>query len=47
MQSLVELDMIMARMEESYEALQEADNWTTLAADTDTVFNSKDIHQVM
>ena len=46
MRSLVELDAIKTRMQGSLEALQEADNWTTLAADVQTVFDSQDIQKV-
>ena len=46
MQTLVELDAIKGRMQSSLEALQEADNWTTLLADVEEVFASQDIVQV-
>ncbi|CAI8022791.1 Conserved oligomeric Golgi complex subunit 7 [Geodia barretti] len=47
MQRLVELDSMKTRMLESQNALQEADNWTTLSADVDDVFASQDIHKVI
>lgn len=46
MQTLVELDAIKKRMEGSLRALQEADNWTSLAADIQDVFASQDTHKV-
>ena len=46
MQTLVELDAIKGRMQSSLEALQEADNWTTLSADVEQVFASQDIAKV-
>ena len=46
MQKLVELDSIKGRMHSSLEALQEADNWTTLSADVEEVFSSQDIAKV-
>ena len=46
MQTLVELDAIKCRMQCSLEALQEADNWTTLSADVEQVFASQDITKV-
>lgn len=46
MQTLVELDAIKGRMQSSLEALQEADNWTTLSADVEQVFASQDVGKV-
>ena len=46
MQTLVELDAIKGRMQSSLEALQEADNWTTLSADVEQVFASQDLVKV-
>ncbi len=46
MATLVELDAIKVRMNDSLEALQEADNWTTLSADVEEVFSSQDIAMV-
>lgn len=46
MQTLVELDAIKGRMHSSLEALQEADNWTTLSADVEQVFASQDVTKV-
>jgi hypothetical protein len=46
MQTLVELDAIKGRMQSSLEALQEADNWTTLSADVEEVFTSQDVGKV-
>ena len=46
MQTLVELDAIKGRMQSSLEALQEADNWTTLSADVEEVFASQDVEKV-
>ena len=46
MSCLVELDEVKTRMESSLQALQEADNWTSLAADVDIVFQSQDINLV-
>lgn len=46
MQTLVELDAIKGRMQSSLEALQEADNWTTLSADVEEVFASQDTAKV-
>jgi len=43
MNMLLQLDSIKTRMKEASEALQEADNWTTLSADVDQVFESQDI----
>lgn len=46
MQTLVELDAIKGRMQSSLEALQEADNWTTLSANVEEVFASQDTVKV-
>ena len=46
MQTLVELDAVKHRMQSSLEALQEADNWTTLSADVEQVFSSHDVTKV-
>jgi len=43
MNMLLQLDSIKTRMKDASEALQEADNWTTLSADVDQVFESQDI----
>ena len=46
MQMLVELDAVKGRMQSSLEALQEADNWTTLSSDVEQVFSSQDVDKV-
>ena len=43
MQTLLRLDEIKGRMMAASAALQEADNWTTLSADVDDVFDSGDV----
>lgn len=43
MQMLLELDAVKMRMKAASEALREADNWTTLSADVEDVFESQDI----
>ena len=46
MQTLLKLDNIKSRMKDASDALREADNWTTLSADVDEVFESGDINAV-
>ncbi|KAI0226392.1 Conserved oligomeric Golgi complex subunit 7 [Lamellibrachia satsuma] len=46
MQTLLKLDLIKSRMNDASAALQEADNWTTLSADVDVVFESQDVHAI-
>ncbi|XP_052816204.1 conserved oligomeric Golgi complex subunit 7-like isoform X2 [Mya arenaria] len=46
MQTLLKLDSIKSRMTLAADALKEADNWTTLSADIEEVFQSKDIHAI-
>jgi hypothetical protein len=43
MQMLLKLDVIKSRMSSAAEALQEADNWTTLSTDVEEVFQSQDV----
>ncbi|XP_021349091.1 conserved oligomeric Golgi complex subunit 7-like [Mizuhopecten yessoensis] len=42
MQMLLQLDSIKSRLTAAAEGLQEADNWTTLSADVEEVFQSND-----
>ncbi|KAK3085428.1 hypothetical protein FSP39_003139 [Pinctada imbricata] len=44
---LLKLDSIKSRMTMAAEALQEADNWTTLSADVEDVFLSQDVQALM
>ncbi|XP_030837480.1 conserved oligomeric Golgi complex subunit 7 [Strongylocentrotus purpuratus] len=46
MKMLLEIDTIKSRMKAASDALQEADNWTTLMADVDEVFASKDVQLI-
>ncbi|XP_072035028.1 conserved oligomeric Golgi complex subunit 7-like [Amphiura filiformis] len=46
MKMLLDIDAIKSRMKAASDALQEADNWTTLMADVDEVFQSKDIQAI-
>jgi hypothetical protein len=46
MQTLMKLDTIKARMKAASEALQEADNWTTLSANVEEVLDSGDIDAI-
>ncbi|XP_006825808.2 conserved oligomeric Golgi complex subunit 7-like, partial [Saccoglossus kowalevskii] len=46
MQMLLELDVIKSRMQSASSALKEADNWTTLMADIDDLFQSQDVHAI-
>lgn len=46
MQMLLQVDTIKGRMKAASDALQEADNWTTLSADVDEVFDSGDINAI-
>nr|KAG5686011.1 hypothetical protein BaRGS_021368 [Batillaria attramentaria] len=42
---LLTLDSIKSRMKTTADALKEADNWTTLSADMEEVFQSQDIEK--
>ncbi|XP_041376538.1 conserved oligomeric Golgi complex subunit 7-like [Gigantopelta aegis] len=46
MQVLLKLDGIKSRMKTTADALTEADNWTTLSADMEEVFQSQDVHAI-
>ncbi|XP_053401502.1 conserved oligomeric Golgi complex subunit 7-like isoform X2 [Mercenaria mercenaria] len=46
MQTLLKLDSIKSRMTSAADALKEADNWTTLSADVEDVFQSQDIEAI-
>ncbi|XP_052083064.1 conserved oligomeric Golgi complex subunit 7-like [Mytilus californianus] len=46
MQMLLKLDVIKSRMSSAAEALQEADNWTTLSTDVEDVFHSQDVADI-
>ncbi|XP_046553450.1 conserved oligomeric Golgi complex subunit 7-like [Haliotis rubra] len=46
MQTLLKLDSIKSRMKTTADALKEADNWTTLSADVEDVFQSQDIQTI-
>ncbi|XP_071798393.1 conserved oligomeric Golgi complex subunit 7-like [Asterias amurensis] len=46
MKMLLDLDAIKSRMKAASDALQEADNWTTLMADVDEVFQSKNTQAI-
>ncbi|KAH7962147.1 hypothetical protein HPB52_014649 [Rhipicephalus sanguineus] len=46
MRTLLELDTIKLRMLDANKALREADNWTTLSADVDQVFQSGDMQAI-
>lgn len=45
-ESLVQLDQAKQRLQKTYKALQEANNWTTLTLDVDEVFETGDIDQI-
>jgi conserved oligomeric Golgi complex subunit 7 len=46
MKNLIELDLVKNRVQSASKALQEADNWVTLSAQIDEVFETKDAAQV-
>lgn len=46
MKTLLELDTIKLRMLDANQALREADNWTTLSADVDQVFQRGDVQAI-
>ncbi|KAK7114475.1 conserved oligomeric Golgi complex subunit 7-like [Littorina saxatilis] len=46
MQMLLTLDSIKSRMKTTADALKEADNWTTLSADVEEVFQSQDVEKI-
>ncbi|XP_076469947.1 conserved oligomeric Golgi complex subunit 7-like isoform X2 [Babylonia areolata] len=46
MQMLLTLDSIKSRMKTTADALKEADNWTTLSADMEDVFQSQDVTKI-
>ncbi|XP_071949491.1 conserved oligomeric Golgi complex subunit 7-like [Antedon mediterranea] len=46
MKMLLEIDSVKSRMQAASEALQQADNWTTLMVDVDEVFLSKDVNAI-
>ncbi|XP_037073174.1 conserved oligomeric Golgi complex subunit 7-like [Pollicipes pollicipes] len=46
MRTLTQLDTVKARMERTCQALREADNWTTLSADVEEVFESGSLQQM-
>ncbi|XP_031568834.1 conserved oligomeric Golgi complex subunit 7-like [Actinia tenebrosa] len=46
MKMLMELDAVKSRMQAASQGLQEADNWTTLSADVEKVFDSGDIKAI-
>lgn len=46
MKNLIELDLVKNRIQLASKALQEADNWETLSAQIDDVFETKDTVQV-
>ncbi|RUS78612.1 hypothetical protein EGW08_013618 [Elysia chlorotica] len=46
MQALLKLDRIKSRMKTTADALKEADNWTTLSADMDEVFQSQNVDDI-
>lgn len=46
MQTLINIDVVKRRMQETCKALQEADNWTTLSSDVEEVFLSGDINAI-
>ncbi len=46
MQTLINIDVVKKRMQETCKALQEADNWTTLSSDVEEVFLSADINAI-
>ncbi|KAG8182519.1 hypothetical protein JTE90_002057 [Oedothorax gibbosus] len=46
MQVLLQIDHVKSSMQEASKALREADNWTTLSADVDAIFDSGDISSI-
>ncbi|CAH1780014.1 unnamed protein product [Owenia fusiformis] len=46
METLMKLDQVKSRMKDTSHALQEADNWTTLSANVEEVFQSQDISAI-
>lgn len=46
MQTLINIDIVKKRMQETSQALQEADNWTTLSSDVEEVFLHGDISAI-
>lgn len=46
MKNLIELDLVKNRIQSASKALQEADNWVTLSAQIDDVFETKDTVQI-
>ncbi|GIY61541.1 conserved oligomeric Golgi complex subunit 7 [Caerostris darwini] len=46
MQVLLQIDHVKSCMQEASKALREADNWTTLSADVEEVFESGDINTI-
>lgn len=46
MQMLLKIDHVKSCMQEASKALREADNWTTLSADVEEVFESGDINAI-
>jgi hypothetical protein len=47
MKSLLDLDIMRTNMLSVKMALQEADNWTTLTSDLDSILQSKDVNEVL
>ena len=45
MASLITLDTVKTKMEATSEALQEADNWTTLSTDVEESFRAQDVQK--
>lgn len=46
MQGLLSLDRVKSRMQMTADALKEADNWTTLSADVEEVFQSNNVQAI-
>lgn len=46
MHTLLKIDHVKSCMQEASKALREADNWTTLSADVDEVFESGDVNAI-
>jgi len=46
MKNLIELDLVKNRIQLASKALQEADNWVTLSAQIDDIFETKDTVQI-
>ncbi|KFM79728.1 Conserved oligomeric Golgi complex subunit 7, partial [Stegodyphus mimosarum] len=46
MQTLLKIDHVKSCMQEASKALREADNWTTLSADVEEIFDSGDINAI-